>query len=438
MDSRQGQQVPGQSGLVHVTSPAPESVQAATAPYTPTLTGLDTGDIFRDEDAFQWLFLTSDLAPLDQTMSFGDEIKDDDLFHFVPSVESSPDAPPPSLSSTSMQSRQHSLDIAGSSSQLPLKSPSSSSVSVAPKPPLIKRESTAGSSVASFDSDESSSDSDDVDDSDGASSSQTTDLSKKKRKRLKRNRDSARESRKRRMARIQENELRLKKLELENVDLKMRLQIGKEAIVVERQEKASYKQKMRHLLQTGASPAEVAQYIELYKSNYSDYGAKRRETLAFHVARVRDLLLPTQVTKMCLYSVENADEVNKTSSSSSLPRQAATDPNEHANLWEILAKELDISEAQQRQIFTRRDQIKRLRDNLTKNLRNLAAFEVATQEKNRSLDNEVSLLQTILTPQQATKFIIWVKDNPAFMYMLDQLVQSIIAGTDGVDDRSSS
>ncbi|RHY41710.1 hypothetical protein DYB34_013064, partial [Aphanomyces astaci] len=103
-----------------------------------------------------------------------------------------------------------------------------------------------------------------------------------------------------------------------------------------------------------------------------------------------------------------------------------------------LAKELDISEAQQRQIFTRRDQIKRLRDNLTKNLRNLAAFEVATQEKNRSLDNEVSLLQTILTPQQATKFIIWVKDNPAFMYMLDQLVQSIIAGTDGVDDRSSS
>ncbi|RHY32337.1 hypothetical protein DYB32_002648 [Aphanomyces invadans] len=436
MDRPNAKQGPGLPGRADIATTPPESDKApSTAPPTPTFvsSGFDTGDIFREEDVFPWLFLTSDLAPLDQTLSFGDEIKDDDLFHFAPSAEPpeasiAPDAPP-TLTSTS--AKQHSLD---GGIQPPIASPSSSTSSflAAPKPPLMKRESTAGSSVASFDSDESDSDSD-MDDSDGASSSRTTaqssDLSKKKRKRLKRNRDSARESRKRRMARIQENELRLKKLELENLDLKMRLRIGKEAIVVERQEKASYKQKMHHLLQV------VAKFIELYKANYSDYGAKRRETIAFHIARVRDLLLPTQVTKMCMYSVENADEV-KMKRASAVPRPVAVD--EQANLWEILAKELDITEAQQRQIFTRRDQIKLLRDNLTKNLRNLAAFEVATHEKNRSLDNEVSLLQTILTPQQATKFIIWVKDNPAFMYMLDQLVQSIIVGTDDVEGQLSS
>ncbi|KAF0683249.1 Aste57867_24681 [Aphanomyces stellatus] len=382
-----------------------------------------SGDIFRDEDAFQWLFLTSDLAPLDQTMAFGDEMKDDDLFQFAPHTASPAIVPAPAPASTALSST-HSLELP---EVLPPRSttPTSAPPPFSMKPPLIKRELTGGSvdSVASFDSDSDS----DTDESDASS---VTDQSKKKRKRLKRNRDSARESRKRRMARIQENELRLKKLELENIDLKMRLKIGKEAIVVERQEKASYKQKMHHLLQSGASEAEVAKFIELYKSNYSDYGAKRQETIGFHIARVRDLLLPTQVTKMCLYSVENADEEKL---KRALPR-LRDGTHEPVNLWEILAKELDITEAQQRMIFTRREQIKLLRDNLTKNLRNLAAFENATQEKNRSLNNEVSLLQTILTPQQATKFIIWVKDNPAFMYMLDQLVQSIINGTDNVGD----
>jgi len=81
----------------------------------------------------------------------------------------------------------------------------------------------------------------------------------------------------------------------------------------------------------------------------------------------------------------------------------------------------------------------------------LAEFKNATQEKNKGLEAQVAKLQTILTPHQATKFIIWyvrmnncisqlniyfnnvvllvqfrVKENPAFMYMLDKLVESII------------
>ncbi|CAK4698919.1 hypothetical protein AeMF1_015828 [Aphanomyces euteiches] len=388
--------------------------------------GLESTDMFRDEDAFQWLFLTSDLAPLDQAVVLEDEMKEDDLFPLVQYATATPSlvpAQPPTLSG-----EQHSLDLSAAVV-------ATASSIAPPKPPMIKRESTVSSSrdsVASFD--DSDSDDSQSDESDRSSlTASTTDASKKKRKRLKRNRDSARESRKRRLARIQENELRLKKLEIENTDLKMRLKIGKEAILVERQEKATYKQKMQHLLQTGASEAEVAKFIEQYKTNYSDYGAKRQETISFHIARVRELLLPTQVTKMCLYSVENGDEVPMKPSMATQHAPPPPSDSESSNLWEILAKELNISQAQQRQIFQRREQIKVLRENLNKNLRNLAAFEVATQEKNRSLNNEVAMLQTILTPQQATKFIIWVKENPAFMYMLDQLVQSIIAGTDDVE-----
>ena len=51
-------------------------------------------------------------------------------------------------------------------------------------------------------------------------------------------------------------------------------------------------------------------------------------------------------------------------------------------------------------------------------------LEDVADEKNTALEAQVAQLQQILTPSQATKFIIWVKENPAFMYMLDKLVDS--------------
>ncbi|KDO35618.1 hypothetical protein SPRG_00462 [Saprolegnia parasitica CBS 223.65] len=345
-------------------------------------------DIFRDEDAFSWLFLTSDLAPLDQSISFP---TDEDL---VDLTEPNP------------------VDMSASSQ--PSVMPISSGI-----PPFLKRDtSNSLDSVLASDSD-SGSDSDQSQDSAFSNSTVGTSdvLNKKKRKRLARNRDSARESRKRRLARIQQNEIRLKKLEMENIELKMRLKIGKEAIL------------------SNASEAEMATFVEQYKAQYSDYGDKRKETIAFHTQRVRDLLLPTQVTKMCLYSVEQGDFVSMKKKQAAVALESAAHMDHiqdeaPSNLWAILAKELDISEAQQRQIFARREKIKYLRENLNKNLGILRSFEIATQEKNETLEAEVAQLQTILTPHQATRFIIWVKENPAFMYMLDKLVQSIIHGTD--------
>ncbi|OQS00050.1 hypothetical protein THRCLA_06275 [Thraustotheca clavata] len=365
------------------------------------------GDEFKEEDAFSWLFLSSDLAPLDQSINF-------------PTVDDLVDLNEP-----------NPVEIAAPAQSQPPVIPISSGI-----PPFLRRDtSNSLDSVLASDSD-SGFDSDQSQDSSFSATTQTSNgtdaLNKKKRKRLARNRDSARESRKRRLARIQQNEIRLKKLEMENIELKMRLKIGKEAILVERQEKATIKQKMEHLLKSNASEEEMATFVEQYKAQYSDYGDKRRETIAFHIQRVRDLLLPTQVTKMCLYSVEQGDFVSMKKKQVAHPSPEASPHHDEApsNLWAILAKELDISEAQQRQIFSRREKIKYLRENLNKNLGILRSFEIATQEKNETLEDEVAQLQTILTPHQATRFIIWVKENPAFMYMLDKLVQSIIHGTD--------
>lgn len=257
------------------------------------------------------------------------------------------------------------------------------------------------------------------------------DQDKKQLRRVK-NLASVREFRKRKMKQMEQNEHRLRRLEADNLDLKMRLKIGKEAIVSEQREKQQIKEQMREMLQHNASEQEIARFLNMYKVTYSDYGPKRREKLRFHLERIRELLLPTQVTKLCLYSVEQGvdmiarDHVIK-EDPMSMPDSSAAP----MSLWGILATELDVSEPQQRQILERRTSIKKVQDDLNHTLHILQQLEEVTDEKNTALESQVAQLQQILTPSQATKFIIWVKENPAFMYMLDKLVDKTLRNTEG-------
>lgn len=262
-------------------------------------------------------------------------------------------------------------------------------------------------------------------------------LEKKQLRRVK-NLASVREFRKRKMKQMEQNEHRLRRLEAENLDLKMRLKIGKEAIVSEQREKQEIKEQMREMLQHNASEQEIARFLNMYKVTYSDYGPKRREKLRFHLERIRELLLPTQVTKLCLYSVEQGvDMIARDHVIQEDPMSMPDSSVAPMSLWGILATELDVSDAQQRQILERRTAIKKVQDDLNHTLHILQQLEEVTEEKNTALESQVAELQQILTPSQATKFIIWVKENPAFMYMLDKLVDKTLHTTtddSGKDD----
>lgn len=256
------------------------------------------------------------------------------------------------------------------------------------------------------------------------------DLEKKQLRRVK-NLVSVREFRKRKMKQLEQNEARLRRLEAENMDLKMRLKIGKEAILSEQREKKQIKEQMREMLQRNANEQEIAQFLNMYKITYSDYGPKRREKLHFHLSRIRELLLPTQVTKLSLYSVEQGvDMLKRDHVIKEDPMSAPESATATMSLWGILADELEVSDDQQRQILERRAAIKKVRDDLNHTLNIVKQLEEVTNEKNTALEAQVAQLQQILTPSQATKFIIWVKENPAFMYMLDKLVDSTLQTTE--------
>ncbi|GMF26600.1 unnamed protein product [Phytophthora fragariaefolia] len=260
------------------------------------------------------------------------------------------------------------------------------------------------------------------------------DLEKKQQRRVK-NLVSVREFRKRKMKQLEQNEARLRRLEAENMDLKMRLKIGKEAILSEQREKQQIKEQMREMLQRNANEHEIAQFLNMYKVTYSDYGPKRREKLHFHLSRIRELLLPTQVTKLSLYSVEQGvDMLKRDHVIKEDPMSAPESATATMSLWGILADELEVSDEQQRQILERRAAIKKVRDDLNHTLSIVKKLEGVTDEKNTALEAQVAQLQQILTPSQATKFIIWVKENPAFMYMLDKLVDSTLQNTNNTEE----
>ncbi|KAK1946160.1 hypothetical protein P3T76_003208 [Phytophthora citrophthora] len=237
------------------------------------------------------------------------------------------------------------------------------------------------------------------------------------------------------MKQLEQNESRLGQLEAENMDLKMRLKIGKEAIISEQREKQQIKEQMREMLQRNANEQEIAQFLNMYKVTYSDYGPKRREKLHFHLSRIRELLLPTQVTKLSLYSVEQGvDMLRRDHVIKEDPMSAPESATATMSLWGILAEELEVSDEQQRQILERRAAIKTVRDDLNHTLSIVKKLEEVTDEKNTALEAQVAQLQQILTPSQATKFIIWVKENPAFMYMLDKLVDSTLQNNTSTTD----
>ena len=116
-----------------------------------------------------------------------------------------------------------------------------------------------------------------------------------------------RESRRRKKDHVSNLEVKLQALEAENLELKTQLKIGREAIAREEIEKNKFVEKISNLLKSNSSEAKIAELIKEFGDRYADYGKDRQAAVAYHLSQVERLLLPTQVTRMCLWSLQQPD-----------------------------------------------------------------------------------------------------------------------------------
>ncbi|KAF4142137.1 bZIP transcription factor [Phytophthora infestans] len=230
---------------------------------------------------------------------------------------------------------------------------------------------------------------------------------------LERNRESARECRRRKREHILGVEERCRQLERENMELRGQLKAGKEAIRQEEKEKNRVCEELEKMIQRGASEKELAEKIDNFKEQYSDYGHGRRSALSYHLHQIERLLLPTQVTKMCIWALRQDDSFWQ-------------DEEDETSLPVILAKELGLSEDQKKKIQQQRGSISLICENLKSALGLLSELKTEVTNKNSTLDMEMDKLQNILTPTQRAKFIVWVTNNQACMHLLNKLWRSVL------------
>jgi hypothetical protein len=257
-----------------------------------------------------------------------------------------------------------------------------------------------------------------------AESIKQQELLEKKKRRLERNRASARQCRKRKKEKKLMLRQQLAHLEADNLQLRLKLQVGHDT-QNHVDQSAIITSKLNEMIMEGASELEIQKKIQELKERFSDYGRDRRSAIDFHIAQLRRCLQPTQTTRAILFIMSLAPKYPAITYGTVIP-----DPNDELMvLWHDLIKELNPDQPQ-RELMVNfsaknkdndRDPFHVIHENTENCNRILDRIVEIICNKNDSLDSEMANIQSILSPRQIAKFILWIDRNPACMQMLEAL-----------------
>lgn len=141
---------------------------------------------------------------------------------------------------------------------------------------------------------------------------------------------------------------------------------------------------------------ELAELCRKYSDIYSDYGLYRQKEVAFHLDQLEKLLVPTLVTKMSLWTLQQDNAFYQSSSSP---------------LWDSISRALDISAEQTHVIQQGRQRIKALLGQLQESLNLVQQLKTAISKRHAFFDAQCGGVQQIGTPQQTVHFLLWMAAN---------------------------
>jgi len=138
----------------------------------------------------------------------------------------------------------------------------------------------------------------------GGSKLKNQNLTEKKLRRLEKNRLSARACRRRKREAAQDMEREILKLEDDNMNLRLQLQIGEEAEASSCKEREEFMEGVDQLLKDGVPETKIYSTIQEFKKKYSFYGKDKRSAIHFHLSNVARLLMPTNTTTFALQALK--------------------------------------------------------------------------------------------------------------------------------------
>ena len=192
-------------------------------------------------------------------------------------------------------------------------------------------------------------------------------------------------------------EERIKQLQEENSALRLH--------VLNVSQRTTEIQRHRHAMETemaekmnssdSGSEQQLAGLVKKYSDIYSDYGQYRQKEVAFHLENLERLLVPTLVTKMSLWTLQQDQQFFSSKSP----------------LWDSISKALDITQEQSERIQQGRQRIKALLGQLQESLNLLGELRDSIKKRHAHFDSQCGGLAQIATPKQTVQFLMWMEAN---------------------------
>jgi hypothetical protein len=151
----------------------------------------------------------------------------------------------------------------------------------------------------------------------------------------------------------------------------------------------------------------VVKRLRAYSETYADFGEERIKLVKVHTAQLEQLLLPTQVSKMLLWILQQEDDF-----------YSGADPT---SIWNMLCNELKLDEQQKASIKEQRGQLGLQNASMKKSLMQLNKFESEVSKNMELRRKQIEKVMSLISPTQTIRFLQWVEDNQACIHMLNGL-----------------
>ena len=175
---------------------------------------------------------------------------------------------------------------------------------------------------------------------------------------------------------------------------------------------------------------KIKNIVKEHVEYFSDAGRTRKRLLKYHVSMLKKLLLPTQVTKLCVWGLQQDDEFfedNKQSSEDEAGKPFVLDQeSEEPSLWQIICDRLNLTDEQKAGIMENRKHVGAQRRNISEAMKWMAKVESKIEDTLKMNYNTLQSIMGVLTPLQQAKYLVWQEDNAACMQMLEHLWRSMV------------
>mmetsp|Transcript_6619 Transcript_6619/g.13406 ORF Transcript_6619/g.13406 Transcript_6619/m.13406 type:complete len:491 (-) Transcript_6619:123-1595(-) len=242
-------------------------------------------------------------------------------------------------------------------------------------------------------------------------SGKPADPSQKRQRRLEKNREIARNCRRRKREKYQKLEEEVERLRQWNKQLETQLNQGKDGSAKEAARKQEMTRMRKHVDRSG-SVDELKSMLKQYKELYSDFGRERNAAITYHLSKLKSLLIPTTVSKMTMWSLQQNDEFYD---------EKKNQKTFGGGIWNMLCSELELSDDQKRTLMSMRGGIRQQRRNIAECLRILTELDNRVKSNFESNANQMDQVMESITPSQQAKFLLWIERNQACTFMLNNM-----------------